>query len=170
MEGRHLRKLMEEEDAEHASKRTKGPEPSEEEAGKPSEAGDDGEDSDGEVKIVHESVGKEGLEGIEGQEDLDKAENTVFLANVSTEAINSKQAKKTLEKHLSSILDKTASPPEKLESIRFRSLAFSQMALPKRAAYITKSLMDTTTKSCNAYAVYNTPAAARKAVSKLNAT
>lgn len=114
---------------------------------------------------MHESLAQEAKDT-----DLDKADRTVFLANVSTEAISSKKAKKTLEKHLQSILDKSATPPEKLESIRFRSLAFSTLALPKRAAYITKSLMDTTTKSCNAYAVYSTPAAARKAATKLNAT
>lgn len=147
------------------SKRKKGAEPSDEEAEQPSEASEEDEDNDGGTKLVHESLAQEAQ-----QTDLDKADRTVFLANVSTEAISSKPAKKTLEKHLESILDKSASPPEKLESIRFRSLAFSDLALPKRAAYITKSLMDTTTKSCNAYAVYSTAAAARKAASKLNAT
>ncbi len=41
-------------------------------------------------------------------------------------------------------------------------------SMPKRAAYITKSLMDATAKSTHAYVVYSTAAAARLAASKLN--
>jgi hypothetical protein len=94
----------------------------------------------------------------------------LFLSNVSSEAISSKVAKKTLVQHLSSVLDANASPPEKVESIRFRSVAFSTGSMPKRAAYITKQLMESTTKSTNAYAVFSTAAAARKAASQLNGT
>lgn len=166
IEARHLQKLMEQDD-EPSQKRKKGAETSEGKDGEPAseEASDDDDESDSGAKIVHESLAQDTKDV-----DADKADRTVFLANVSTEVISSKQAKKTLEKHLESILDKTATPPEKLESTRFRSLAFSSLSLPKRAAYITKSLMETTTRSCNAYAVYSTAAAARKAVSKLNAT
>lgn len=154
-----------EQDDEPSQKRKKGVESSEDKDGEPApqEASDD--DSDGGAKIVHESLAQDTKDV-----DADKADRTVFLANVSTEVISSKKAKRELEKHLESVLDKSATPPEKLESTRFRSLAFSSLSLPKRAAYITKSLMDTTTRSCNAYAVYSTPAAARKAASKLNAT
>src|SRR5690606_2700271 len=112
---------------EHATKRKKG-----------TKAPEDGEeDEDGEAPILHESLGQD-----DQKVELEKADRTVFLANVATEAISSKEAKKTLQKHLESVLDASATPPEKLESIRFRSLAFSELALPKRAAYITKSLMD----------------------------
>ncbi|POR39793.1 Nucleolar protein 12 [Tolypocladium paradoxum] len=102
--------------------------------------------------------------------EVEKASRTVFLGNVSTEAISSKQAKKTLTAHLSSVLDENDAPPQKLESIRFRSVAFSTGSMPKRAAYITKSLMGATTKSANAYAVFSSPAAARKVVAELNGT
>lgn len=164
IEGRHLRKLLEEE--ERSSKRKKDAKPSEEKANQPSEEeSDEDDDNDGGAKLVHESLVQEAQDT-----DLKKADRTVFLGNVPIEAISSKKAKRTLEKHLESVLDKSATPSEKLESLRFRSLPFSSLALPKRAAYITKSLMDSTTKSCNAYVVYSTPAAARKAVSKLNAT
>jgi nucleolar protein 12 len=114
----------------------------------------------------HETVTKENTDSSE----LDKAGRTLFLSNVSSEAISSKAAKKTLVQHLSSVLDANASPPEKVESIRFRSVAFSTGSMPKRAAYITKQLMDSTTKSTNAYAVFSTAAAARKAASQLNGT
>ncbi|OAA42631.1 nucleolar protein 12 [Metarhizium rileyi] len=114
---------------------------------------------------VHESLAQDSTNS-----DLEKASRTVFLANVSTEAISSKAAKKTLITHLSSVLDLNDTPVQKFESIRFRSVAFSTGSMPKRAAYITKSLMGTTTKSANAYAVFSTPAAARLVASKLNGT
>lgn len=106
-----------------------------------------------------------------GEVELEKASRTVFLGNVSSEAIESKTAKKQLEKHLKSFIDDLADakPPHKLESIRFRSTAFSS-SLPKRAAFAKKELMDTTTKSTNAYAVYTTQTAAREAARRLNGT
>jgi nucleolar protein 12 len=103
--------------------------------------------------------------------DLDKAGRTVFLGNVSTQAILDKSAKKTLLKHLASFLSElpSADPPHKVESLRFRSTAFDSK-LPKKAAFITKELMDTTTHSTNAYAVYNTQFACREAAKRLNGT
>lgn len=102
--------------------------------------------------------------------ELEKANRTVFLSNVCAEAVTSRTAKKTLLKHLASVLDKKASPPQKVESIRFRSTAFATAAIPKRAAYIKKSVMQATTKSTNAYVVYSSAPAARLAISELNGT
>lgn len=163
IEGRHLRKLLEEDG--RSSKRKKNESLEKKADGLSKGESDEDDDSEGGANLVHESLTREAQEA-----DLDKADRTVFLANVSIEAVTSKKANKTLKQHLQSVLDRSATPPEKLESLRFRSLPFSSLSLPKRAAYITKSLMDSTTKSCNAYVVYSTPAAARKAVSKLNAT
>lgn len=130
--------------------------------GEAEEESDDNEDND---VPVHESLAKD-----TGGSDLEKAARTVFLANVSTTAISSKADKKTLLAHLSSLLEKDASPPQTIESIRFRSIAFGGGSLPKRAAYITKTLMEATTKSANAYVVYSTSVAARTAATKLNGT
>lgn len=107
--------------------------------------------------------------------ELEKASRTVFLANVSTDAISSKSAKKTLLTHLSSFLDSLPPPLDnklahKLESLRFRSTAYAAIAIPKKAAFAKKDLMSTTTKSTNAYVVYSTAFAAREAVKKLNGT
>jgi nucleolar protein 12 len=101
--------------------------------------------------------------------EVEKAARTVFLSNVSTECINSKSAEKTLKKHLESFIADLAdnNPPHKIESIRFRSTAFGT-SLPKRAAFAKKDIMDATTKSTNAYAVYTTKVAAREAVKRLN--
>lgn len=103
---------------------------------------------------------------------LEKASRTVFLANVSTMAIKSKVAKRTLITHLESFVPSlpTLEIAHKVESFRFRSTAFSGGGLPKKAAYVKKELMDSTTKSTNAYVVYTTKAAARQAVKDLNGT
>ncbi|KAF5638243.1 nucleolar 12 [Fusarium tjaetaba] len=161
LEGKYLDKLVAEEEAERAGKRQKNDALNKTEKAV-AEDNDAGNDSD---IPVHETLAKDNKSS-----DLEKAARTVFLANVSTEAINSKTAKKTLMAHLSSILDKDATPPQTIESLRFRSVAFAGGSLPKRAAYITKSLMDATTKSANAYVVYSTSAAARKAAAELNGT
>ncbi|MBE7180543.1 MAG: hypothetical protein INR71_04900 [Terriglobus roseus] len=107
----------------------------------------------------------------DGRPDLEKASRTVFLGNVSSDAISSKSARKTLLSHLTSHLPPSASsdPAPKVESLRFRSTAYAN-ALPKRAAFAKRELMAATTKSTNAYAVYATRDAARLAARRLNGT
>jgi nucleolar protein 12 len=107
--------------------------------------------------------------------ELEKAARTVFLANVSTTAITDKKAKKALIDHLESFVNSIPAPfdgktKHKVDSIRFRSTAYAGSSLPKKAAFATKALMDATTKSTNAYAVYTTSFAAREAAKRLNAT
>ncbi len=102
--------------------------------------------------------------------DMEKSLRTVFLANVSTVAIKSKKAKKLLLDHLTSF---TPSRPARngghdIESLRFRSTAFVASGIPKKAAFVKKEIMDTTTKSTNAYVVYTTQLAAREAAMRLN--
>jgi len=118
----------------------------------------------------HESLVKP--ETAKQDTDLEKASRTVFLANVSTLAIKSKTAKKTLLDHLASFLSPLpeGDTPHKIDSLRYRSTAFSSTGVPKKAAYAKKELMDSTTKSTNAYAVYSTQLAAREATKKLNGT
>ncbi|KAK5127129.1 hypothetical protein LTR85_008489 [Meristemomyces frigidus] len=106
--------------------------------------------------------------------ELSKANRTVFLGNVSTTAISSKSALKTLVTHLSSFFSELADPKKdepkhKLESLRFRSTPYAA-ALPKKAAYARKELMDATSKSTNAYVVYSSPQLAREAAKRLNGT
>ncbi|PSN62992.1 hypothetical protein BS50DRAFT_530549 [Corynespora cassiicola Philippines] len=134
------------------------------------DAKDDADDSDEESFVIpkHETQ----MESTDNDKaELEKAARTVFLGNVSSEAVVSKSAKKTLMKHLASFIEDLADnkPPHKVESIRFRSTAFAS-ALPKKAAFAKKEVMDSTTKSTNAYAVYSTKLAAREAVKRLNGT
>jgi len=103
--------------------------------------------------------------------ELEKASRTVFLSNVSTLAIKSKSARKTLLEHLAfSIPLQEQGSKGGIESIRFRSTAFTNSGVPRKAAYAKKELMDTTTKSTHAYAIYSTQVAAREAIKKLNGT
>jgi nucleolar protein 12 len=171
LEGKYMRKLAEEEAREdRQEKRRKG------EAGKaintspspsPSQAAKDSEAEDNENPPVHESLQKPD-EHVDIE--LDKANRTLFLGNVSIEAITSSKAKKLLISHLETPLSQldTSTGPHKIESIRFRSTPFSTGAKPKRAAYITQSLMSATAKNTNAYAVYTTPLASRTALKALN--
>lgn len=104
--------------------------------------------------------------------EVEKASRTVFLANVSTATIKSKSAKRLLIEHLSSFLPSLPKQQtaHKVESLRFRSTAFTSSAAPKKAAFAKKDLMDSTTKSTNAYAVYTTQLATREAAKRLNGT
>ena len=115
----------------------------------------------------HETLGK-----TRDETELERASRTVFLGNVSNEAIKSRSAKKVLVDHLSSILATLplADVSHKIVSFRFRSTAFSDTSRPRKAAFAKGELMDATTKSTNAYVVYSTKAAAREAARKLNAT
>lgn len=105
-------------------------------------------------------------------EDVTKAQRTVFLANVSTAAITSRTARKTLDNHLVSFFPaQSPGSTQKavLESLRFRSTPYDP-SIPKKAAFATQKINTSTAHSTNAYAVYSTPALAREAVIKLNGT
>lgn len=113
----------------------------------------------------------ETIAGTAKSPEVEKANRTVFLGNVSTQAIKSKSAKKALLHHLASFIASlpTHESLHRIESIRFRSTPYSP-AIPKKAAYARKELVDTTTKSTNAYVVYSTQEAAREAAKRLNGT
>jgi nucleolar protein 12 len=167
VEDAYMRKLAREEVKEEEERKKKQ---KTETAGSDEEAASEVDDSDEESYTIpkHETQ----LETDDAQEqELEKAARTVFLGNVSSEAITSKSAKKTLLRHLASFIGDLAdnTPPHKVESLRFRSTAFTS-ALPKRAAFAKKEVLDATTKSTNAYAVYSTQTAAREASKRLNGT
>lgn len=105
--------------------------------------------------------------------EIEKSNRTVFLGNVSSKTIKSHSAKRTLTRHLESFLSTLpeSTVPHKVDSIRFRSTAFAGGAkIPKRASFARREVMDETTPSTNAYVVYSTIQAARKAPTALNGT
>ncbi|EOA88838.1 Nucleolar protein 12 [Exserohilum turcicum] len=170
IEDAYMRKLAQEEEKEEEQrqKKRKTKEAAEDDEDE-DEDEDDKADSDADEPFTvpkHESL-MDTPDG--GAAEVEKAARTVFLANVSIECISSKSAEKALKKHLESFIPDLADnkPPHKIESIRFRSTAFGS-SLPKRAAFAKKDIMDATTKSTNAYAVYTTKVAAREAVKRLN--
>ncbi|CAN9310091.1 unnamed protein product [Alternaria alternata] len=189
VEDAYMRKLAreEEKEEEQRQKKRKTEEEDEDEDDEDDESSDDNdegessgeEDDDEDAEDVNDADKAEDLtipkhESLmektdESASEVEKASRTVFLGNVSVECINSKPAEKALKKHLESFIPDLADnkPPHKIESIRYRSTAFGT-SLPKRAAFATKDIMDATTKSTNAYAVYTTKVAAREAVKRLN--
>ncbi|KAI0484898.1 hypothetical protein GGR56DRAFT_616048 [Xylariaceae sp. FL0804] len=168
LEDKYMRKLArEEEEDDRRQKRVKGETTPASQNALAKSLETAGQEEDDEPTLVHESLQKTDEHG---DVELEKANRTLFLGNVSTEAISSSKAKKLLTSHLESPLPELdqATGPHKVESLRFRSVAFSAGGLPKRAAFITKSLMSATTKSTNAYAVFSSPLAARTALRALN--
>jgi len=173
IEDAYLRKLAREEEKEEEQRqkkrKTKEDDEDEDSSDDAEEADGDSDDNETEKSFTipkHESL----TEASDGNAtEVEKAARTVFLGNVSIECINSKAAEKALKKHLESFIPDLAdnTPPHKIESIRFRSTAFGS-SLPKRAAFAKKDIMEATTKSTNAYAVYTTKVAAREAVRRLN--
>lgn len=138
------------------------------------ESGESEEDEESDKENEKPSVPMhESLTGGRQTNEVEKSGRTVFMGNVSTAAITSKSAKKTLLKHLASFLSTLpeTTGPHKVESIRFRSTPFTSGGhIPKRASYARREVLDDTTPSTNAYAVYTTAQAARKAPSALNGT
>ncbi|KAL8826333.1 MAG: hypothetical protein Q9191_003864 [Dirinaria sp. TL-2023a] len=182
IEGTYMQKLAKEEAREEAKRpkqqRVESPATSVRHG---SPAPNEGQLDSGSFEIVTGEEGDETLADVPRHETLDafstesgleKAARTVFLGNVSTTAIKSKQGKKVLLEHLSSFLPTLAdqTPNLMVESLRFRSTAFSSTTVPKKAAFARKELMDSTTQSTNAYAVYTTQLAAREATKRLNGT
>ncbi|KAI4684710.1 uncharacterized protein J4E88_004151 [Alternaria novae-zelandiae] len=180
IEDAYMRKVAREEEKEEEQRQKKRK--TEEEEDKDSSDEDDEDESEDEADEGKETKDADKAEDIaipkheslmektdESASEVEKASRTVFLSNVSVECISSKPAEKALKKHLESFIPDLADnkPPHKIESIRFRSTALDP-SLPKRAAFATKDIIDATTKSTNAYAVYTTKVAAREAVKKLN--
>ncbi|ORY14563.1 hypothetical protein BCR34DRAFT_560225 [Clohesyomyces aquaticus] len=171
LEDTYMRKLAREEakdEEQRAKKQKKDKKEKSADFGDAPSKGKDGEESDEETFTIpkHET---QLPTTTDTDIEAEKATRTVFLGNVSSLAITSKSDKKTLLRHLASFIPDLADhdPPHKVESLRFRSTAFSS-ALPKKAAFAKQEIMDATTKSTNAYAVYTTQLATREAVRLLN--
>ena len=120
--------------------------------------------------IDHRTTQHESLIASAQDLDIEKATRTIFVGNVCTSAIKSKTGKSAFMQYLLSFVSSLPPhvPAHKIESLRFRSTPFSTSAIPKKAAFVKKELMDATTKNTNAYVVYSTSLAAREAVKRLN--
>ncbi|EAW20090.1 rRNA-processing protein NOP12 [Aspergillus fischeri NRRL 181] len=178
LEETYMRRIAKEEQNEQEKRRAeKAKRQKVEEEGKDSDSvSDKSKDEDDESSEEEDEITvpkHETQSGDPESKELEKSNRTVFLGNVSSQVIRSKSAKKTLLKHLASFLSTLpeSTGPHKVESIRFRSVAFASGGkVPKRAAFARREILDDTTPSTNAYAVYSTVQAARKAPAALNGT
>ena len=92
--------------------------------------------------------------------ELEKAERTIFVGNVASTVISSKQVYKQFKKLFSQF--------GKVSSIRFRSISFDE-SLPRKVAFAKKNLHKSR-DTLNSYVVYKEKESSLKALSKLNAT
>lgn len=94
------------------------------------------------------------------EEELEKAERTVFVGNLSNNVISSKLTYKLFKKLFSNL--------GKVQSIRFRSIAFDE-AVPRKVAFVKRSLHNNR-DTVNAYVVFKDKEPSKKAPARLNAT
>ncbi len=169
LEASYFQRLAKEEERDDLRRRSRRPQ-------SPGEVLDDVSDVDGAAVIVPEEGSAipvhEALINESDDVDKSKVNRTVFLSNVSIEAIRSKASRKELLKHLERPLniDVGVVDKDRVESLRFRSTAYTGDSGPKKAGFATKNLMEQTTRSTNAYAVFSSEAGARMATRELNGT
>lgn len=115
------------------------------------------------------------------EDELEKAERTIFVGNVPSTVITSKIMYKDFKKLFSTSLitkkdetsddeekkDKTNDDLFKIESIRFRSISFNE-ALPRKVAFVQQKLHESR-DSINAYIVYKNNSSIKNIIKKLNA-
>lgn len=94
------------------------------------------------------------------ENELEKAERTVFVGNVNASVVSSKPMYKKFKKLFSL--------SGKIQSIRFRSISFDD-AVPRKVAFAKKKL-HSSRDTLNAYVVFAEKEPSLKCVSKLNAT
>lgn len=94
------------------------------------------------------------------EQELNKADRTVFVGNVSNKVITSRTTYKEFKKVFRNI--------GSVESIRFRSIAFDE-AVPRKVAFVKKAL-HSVRDTLNAYVVFKEKQPSLKAPAKLNGT
>ena len=138
---------------------------------------DDKEDEEETVTPVRsESAKKIDLK----EDELEKAERTIFIGNVTNEVITSKDKFKLFKKLFSTDPnpkddddDEEKSTEEdkdlyNIESIRFRSISFKE-ALPRKVAFAQQKFHESR-EAVNAYIVYKNKKSVRPILKKLNGT
>lgn len=115
------------------------------------------------------------------EDELEKAERTVFVGNVTNEVITSKDKFKSFKKLFSTDPNPKEDEEDQdeeeiknkkklyvIESVRFRSISFKE-ALPRKVAFAQQKLHDSR-EAVNAYIVYKEKDSVRPLLKKLNAT
>lgn len=115
---------------------------------------------DSEVENVEVKETKRAMRPDMKEDELEKAEKTVFVGNVSYQVILSKVIYKKFKKLFSYF--------GKVQSIRFRSISFDE-ALPRKAAFAKRKIHGAR-DSVNAYVVFTEKEPSLKCIRKLNAS
>ena len=142
---------------------------------------DDDNDDDKDTKKEEDEETKparsESAKKIDLKEDeLEKAERTVFIGNVTNEVITSKDKFKLFKKLFSADPNPKEDDDEEnkekdlysIESIRFRSISFKE-ALPRKVAFAQQKFHESR-EAVNAYIVYKNKKSVRPILKKLNGT
>ncbi|CAN3361392.1 nucleolar protein 12 [Diutina catenulata] len=152
LEGKYFENLM-------ADKKSK-PEKDDSEDKESADEKEESEEEDAEGSTEEKSAKAKKATQVNLKEDeLEKAERTVFVGNVPSATVKSKSTEKAFKKFFSAI--------GKVDSIRFRSIAFDQ-PISRKSAFAAKAIHKDR-ESINAYVVFAERADSKKAVD-LNAT
>lgn len=154
LEAAYFSKLLQEDDKELKQKKK-----AENNENGGSDSGSDS-DSDSEAEASAITKGKKAKVVDLKENELSKANKTVFVGNLSNSVISSKSTYKQFKALFSQY--------GKVASIRFRSIAFDE-ALPRKIAFVQKKFHKLR-ETINAYVVFAEDEAARKSVAGLNAT
>lgn len=153
LEAEYFAKLMDEDDQEEKEEKAESESKSESE----SESEEETKQEKPEPKEKKESAAK----SVDlREEELEKAERTVFVGNVSNTVITDKKVYAKFKKLFNDI--------GPVASIRFRSIAFDE-ALPRKLAFAKRAL-HSLRDAANAYVVFKEKTPSRKAPARLNAT
>lgn len=132
-----------------------------EEEGKDQKSGSEKESDSEEEKAEAKTKKEQKAKSVDLKEaELEKAERTVFVGNLSNSVISSKPTYKLFKKLFSNL--------GKVQSIRFRSIAFDE-AVPRKVAFVKRSLHNNR-DTVNAYVVFKDKEPSTKAPARLNAT
>ncbi|CDR42456.1 CYFA0S09e03972g1_1 [Cyberlindnera fabianii] len=143
LEGRYMEKILADSKDEEEKER-----PTEQE--EESDSDDSADESDKDVSRAGSAAKKVDLK----EDEVEKAERTVFVGNLSMSVITDKKDYKSFKKLFAEHGD--------IDTIRFRSIAFSE-PLPRKAAFV-KQKVHPSRDSVNAYVVYKNKESARKAL------
>ncbi|KAK6457124.1 uncharacterized protein RJT20DRAFT_37369 [Scheffersomyces xylosifermentans] len=118
-----------------------------------------GSDSDSEEKEEKKEKARKATKIDLKETELEKAERTIFVGNVTAEVITSKPVSKKFKKFFSQY--------GAIDSVRFRSISFE--GLPRKVAFARKNLHKSR-DTLNAYVVYKAKEDSLKAVREANAS
>lgn len=148
LEGKYLEKILKDPTSKKSNK----------EEGEEKENTDTEGESDSDSEVTEEST--KSAKSTEAksidfkEKEVEKAQRTIFIGNLTSSVVTSKKDYKELKKFFSTFGE--------IESIRFRSISFNE-PIPRKAAFVKQKLHESR-ESLNAYIVFKSQQDARKAL------